>query len=42
MSPIFAVPIANLLLRECGSWRVAAGTLLSVIGVVLLTAGGGA
>jgi drug/metabolite transporter (DMT)-like permease len=41
-SPIFAVPISIVVLRERGSWRVGAGTLLSVVGVVLLTAGGGA
>ncbi|MGI9148023.1 MAG: DMT family transporter [Chloroflexota bacterium] len=41
-SPIFAVPVSIVFLREGGSWRVVAGTLLSVIGVVMLTAGGGA
>jgi drug/metabolite transporter (DMT)-like permease len=41
-SPIFAVPVSIVFLRERGSWRVAAGTLLSVAGVVMLTAGGGA
>jgi drug/metabolite transporter (DMT)-like permease len=40
-SPIFAVPVSIVFLRERGSWRVAVGTLLSVVGVVLLTAGGG-
>jgi drug/metabolite transporter (DMT)-like permease len=38
-SPIFAVPVSILLLRERGSWRVGAGTLVSVVGVVLLTVG---
>ncbi|MCA1644249.1 MAG: DMT family transporter [Chloroflexi bacterium] len=41
-SPIFAVPVSILLLGERGSWRVATGTLLSVVGVVMLTAGKGA
>lgn len=41
-SPIFAVPLSILLLGERGSWRMGAGTLLSVCGVVLLTLGGGA
>ena len=35
-SPLFAVPISVLLLHEPGSWRVVAGTVCSVIGVVLL------
>jgi drug/metabolite transporter (DMT)-like permease len=38
-SPIFAVPVSIVFLHERGSWRVVAGTLLSVVGVVLLTAG---
>lgn len=41
-SPIFAVPVSIVFLRERGSWRVGAGTLLTVVGVVLLTAGAGA
>jgi drug/metabolite transporter (DMT)-like permease len=35
-SPLFAVPFSVLFLGERGSWRIAAGTLCSVIGVVLL------
>jgi drug/metabolite transporter (DMT)-like permease len=35
-SPLFAVPLSVLLLGERGSWRVVAGTLCSVVGVVLL------
>ena len=35
-SPLFAVPLSILLLGERGSWRIVAGTLCSVIGVVLL------
>lgn len=35
-SPLFAVPFSILLLGERGSWRVVAGTVLSVVGVVLL------
>lgn len=35
-SPLFAVPISVLVLGEPGSWRVVAGTLCSVIGVILL------
>jgi drug/metabolite transporter (DMT)-like permease len=35
-SPLFAVPISVIVLREPGSWRLVAGTLCSVIGVVLL------
>jgi DME family drug/metabolite transporter len=41
-SPIFAVPASIVFLGERGNWRVAAGTLLSVGGVVLLTTGSGA
>jgi drug/metabolite transporter (DMT)-like permease len=41
-SPIFAVPVSIAFLHERGNWRVGGGTLLSVIGVVLLTTGGGA
>jgi drug/metabolite transporter (DMT)-like permease len=41
-SPIFAVPVSIVFLGERGSWRVAVGTTLSVVGVVLLTAGAGA
>jgi len=36
-SPLFAVPLSVLLLGEPGSWRILAGTLASVLGVVLLT-----
>jgi DME family drug/metabolite transporter len=36
-SPLFAVPLSVLLLGEPGSWRIVAGTLASVLGVVLLT-----
>jgi drug/metabolite transporter (DMT)-like permease len=39
-SPIFAVPVSIVFLGERGSWRVAVGTTLSVVGVVLLTVGG--
>jgi drug/metabolite transporter (DMT)-like permease len=35
-SPLFAVPLSMVLLGERGSWRVVAGTLSSVAGVVLL------
>jgi drug/metabolite transporter, DME family len=35
-SPLFAVPFSVLFLGERGNWRVAAGTLCSVVGVVLL------
>jgi len=35
-SPLFAVPLSVLLLGEPGSWRIVAGTLASVLGVVLL------
>jgi DME family drug/metabolite transporter len=35
-SPLFAMPISVLVLREPGSWRLVAGTVCSVIGVVLL------
>ena len=35
-SPLFAVPISVVLLREPGSWRLVVGTVCSVIGVVLL------
>ena len=35
-SPLFAVPFSMLFLGEPGSWRVVAGTVCSVIGVVLL------
>jgi drug/metabolite transporter (DMT)-like permease len=35
-SPLFAVPISILFLGESGSWRIAAGTACSVIGVILL------
>jgi drug/metabolite transporter (DMT)-like permease len=38
-SPVFAVPLSILLLGERGTWRVAAGTLCSVAGVILLTLG---
>jgi drug/metabolite transporter (DMT)-like permease len=38
-SPIFAVPLSILFLGERGTWRVAAGTLCSVTGVILLTLG---
>jgi drug/metabolite transporter (DMT)-like permease len=41
-APIFAVPVSILFLGERSSWRVAAGSALSVVGVVLLTVGGGA
>jgi drug/metabolite transporter (DMT)-like permease len=36
-SPLFAVPLSVLLLGEPGSWRILAGTVASVLGVVLLT-----
>jgi drug/metabolite transporter (DMT)-like permease len=36
-SPLFAVPISVLFLGERGTWRLALGTALSVIGVLLLT-----
>jgi drug/metabolite transporter (DMT)-like permease len=36
-SPLFAVPFSVLFLGESGSWRVAVGTVCSVVGVVLLT-----
>ena len=35
-SPLFAVPFSVLFLGERGNWRVAAGTLCSVVGVVML------
>lgn len=35
-SPLFAVPFSVLFLGERGSWRLVAGTLCSVTGVVLL------
>ena len=35
-SPLFAVPISILMLGETGSWRIALGTVCSVIGVILL------
>jgi len=35
-SPLFAVPFSVLFLGEPAGWRLAAGTLCSVIGVVLL------
>ncbi|MBV9578561.1 MAG: DMT family transporter [Chloroflexi bacterium] len=35
-SPLFAVPLSVLLLGEPGSWRIVAGTLASVLGVILL------
>jgi transporter family protein len=35
-SPLFAVPFAVVFLGEPGSWRIAAGALCSVVGVVLL------
>jgi drug/metabolite transporter (DMT)-like permease len=35
-SPLFAVPFSLLFLGERGNWRVAAGTLCSVVGVVML------
>ena len=35
-SPLFAVPLSVLLLGERGSWRIVAGTILSVAGVILL------
>jgi drug/metabolite transporter (DMT)-like permease len=35
-SPVFAVPFSVFVLGERGGWRIAAGTLCSVIGVVLL------
>jgi len=35
-SPLFAVPLSVLLLGEPGDWRIVAGTLASVIGVILL------
>ncbi|MBV9169822.1 MAG: DMT family transporter [Chloroflexi bacterium] len=35
-SPMFAVPFSVAFLGERGSWRLAAGTLCSVVGVVLL------
>ena len=38
-SPLFAVPFSVFLLRESASWRLAAGTLVSVLGVVLLAQG---
>ena len=41
-SPIFAVPVSIAFLGERGNWQVAAGTVLSVAGVVLLTTGSGA
>ena len=36
-SPLFAVPFSVLFLGEPGTWRIAAGTLCSVVGVVLLS-----
>jgi drug/metabolite transporter (DMT)-like permease len=36
-SPLFGVPLSILLLGERGSWRIGAGTVVSVIGVILLT-----
>jgi drug/metabolite transporter (DMT)-like permease len=35
-SPLFAVPLSVLLLGERGNWRIVAGTLASVVGVILL------
>ena len=35
-SPLFAVPFSVLLLGERGNWRIIAGTILSVVGVILL------
>jgi DME family drug/metabolite transporter len=35
-SPLFAVPLSVLLLGEPGSWRIVAGTVASVLGVILL------
>jgi DME family drug/metabolite transporter len=35
-SPLFAVPLSVLLLGEPGNWRILAGTLASVLGVILL------
>jgi drug/metabolite transporter (DMT)-like permease len=35
-SPLFAVPYSVLFLGERGSWRIAAGTVCTVIGVVFL------
>jgi drug/metabolite transporter (DMT)-like permease len=36
-SPVFAVPLAVLVLRERATWRLVLGTLCSVAGVTLLT-----
>jgi drug/metabolite transporter (DMT)-like permease len=35
-APVFAMPLSVLLLGERGNWRVVAGTLASVLGVILL------
>ena len=35
-SPLFAVPLSVLVLGEPGGWRIAVGTLTSVVGVILL------
>jgi drug/metabolite transporter (DMT)-like permease len=35
-SPLFAVPFSIAFLGERGTWRLAAGTLSSVVGVILL------
>ena len=35
-SPLFAVPLSVALLGEPGDWRIVAGTVASVIGVILL------
>jgi len=40
-SPVFAIPLSVLFLGERAGWRLGLGTLLSVVGVVLLTLGGG-
>jgi drug/metabolite transporter, DME family len=40
-SPVFAVPLAILVLRERATWQLGLGTLLSVAGVALLTLSSG-
>ena len=37
-APVFAVPL-SLLLGERGNWRILAGTLASVVGVIMLAQG---
>jgi drug/metabolite transporter (DMT)-like permease len=36
---LFAVPLSVVLLGEPGDWRILAGTLASVVGVILLALG---